>query len=257
MNASRNAPNVVVRSSEESATAFVANLFKTVACEAVGQRGACHIALAGGTTPHALYQTLATDMALGDIPWPNVQVFFGDERDVPLDHVESNYGMAQRTLLDHVPVDPEHIFPMRADAPDLDAAASEYEQVIRQRVAATDGDVPRFDFVLLGLGGDGHTASLFPDTEALNETQRLVVANFVPVLGRSRMTITFPLIRAARNVVFLVTGDDKGEAVRQLLAGQGGEDAIPACRAIPDEGNLFLVLDTDAARLTGIGPEDQ
>ena len=246
---------VLVEPTAAEATEVAAELFKTAVCDSVGERGKCRLALAGGTTPHALYQLLAEQWPAAEVPWPDVEVFFGDERNVPQDDIESNYGMAQRTLLDHVPVPPHQIHPMSADAEDLDAAAADYEQMIRHIVPAGSDGIPKFDLVLLGMGGDGHTASLFPGTEALHERSRLVVSHFVQVLGRHRMTVTFPLINAGRNVILMVTGDDKAEAVAALL----GDDPqrkkrFPAAAVQPAEGKLYLVLDADAARLTDLYP---
>jgi 6-phosphogluconolactonase len=246
---------VLVERTAEQATATAADLFKTIVCEAVGRRNAAHVALAGGTTPHSLYQKLAADAVSGQMPWRDVEIFFGDERDVPQDHVESNYRMVQRALLDHVPIDPARVHPMPADAEDIQAAADQYEQAIRRTVPADGGQIPRFDLILLGMGGDGHTASLFPNTEALGEHRRLVYAGFVPVLGRNRMTFTYPLINAARNVMFLVTGSDKAEAVLGVLG--DSEDIrrqLPAAAIQPTDGCLIIVLDAAAARLTGIAP---
>ena len=245
--------SVLVEPTAELANTTVAELLKTVVCEAVSARGACHLALVGGTTPHGLYRLLADEGGTGDVPWEKVQVFFGDERCVPLDHVESNYLMAQRALLDHVPVPPHHVHAMRADADDLDAAAAEYETTIRQIVPAEGDGVPRFDLILLGMGGDGHTASLFPHTDAPAESEKLVLAYLVPVLGRHRMTLTLPVINAARNLIMLVTGDDKAEAVATIL----GEDVeatktLPAAHVCPSDGKLVLVLDEAAARQTDL-----
>jgi 6-phosphogluconolactonase len=239
----------IVESTEEGANGFVADLLLSIACEATTD-GTCFIALAGGTTPHGLYQRLAGGAATGELNWSAVEVFFGDERDVPHDHVESNYGMVQRTLLDHLPIPPGNVHPMRGDATDLDAAAEEYEQIIRERVGSDDGNVPRMDLILLGMGADGHVASLFPDTEAVNEQQRLVTACHVPRLGRSRLTVTFPLINAARNVILLVTGEDKAEAVAALLDENSQQRAnLPAARIDPGDGRLIMVFDAAAARL--------
>ena len=240
---------VLVEETPEQATALAGELVKTIMCDAVSERGACHIALAGGTTPHLLYQQLATSCASGEVPWGQVQVFFGDERDVPHDHVESNYHMAQKTLLDHVPVEPSAVHPMPADSTDLPQAAADYEQSIRRIVP---GEPPRFDLVLLGLGADGHTASLFPGTDAVAETSKLVTSNFVPVLGRHRMTFTFPLINAARCVILLVTGEDKADAVAALLGDdEAARKDLPAARLTLD-ANFILVLDAAAARRTNL-----
>ena len=240
---------VLIEDSADQATNVAAELFRCIVCETVGQRDICRVALAGGTTPHSLYQRLADSAALGDVPWYGVEIFFGDERDVPHDHVESNYRMAQRTLLDHVPIVPQNIHPMPADADDLDAAAERYEQEIRQVVPAESArGIPRFDLMLLGMGGDGHTASLFPGTEALNERKKLVMAYFVPVLGRRRMTFTFPLINASSNVILLVTGADKAQAVSHLLSDTPEATDLPAGRVNPHDGKLYIVLDSAAAR---------
>jgi len=248
---------VRVLATPEQATTTVARLFKRAVHEAVAARDVCTVALAGGTTPRALYQELAAHVFDADVPWDRVEVFFGDERDVPQDHVESNYGMVQRALLDHVPISPDRIHPMPADAQDLDAAAAEYEQAIRTVVPAGGDGLPRFDLVLLGMGGDGHTASLFPRTTALTETDRWVVSHHVPVLGRNRMTFTFPLINAAREVVFLITGDDKAEAVADLFSDAPDQRGnVPAAYVQPSEGRLVMVLDASAARQTDFKPTE-
>lgn len=240
-----------VEETPEQATDLVAELVKSIICESTALRGKCYLALAGGTTPHALYQRLAAGGAGEEVPWMDTYVFFGDERDVPLDHVESNYNMAQHTMLDHLPIEPGNVHPMRGDADDLDAAAAEYEQTVRRIVPAEKGGIPRFDLILLGMGGDGHTASLFPNTTAVNETKKLVTANQVSVLGRRRLTFTFPLLNAARNIILLVTGDDKAEAVAGLLSDdQAVRARYPAAKLQPTDGVLAMVFDAAAARRT-------
>lgn len=244
------AQQVVIEPTAAQAATFMADLIKTIVCDVVARREHCHMALAGGTTPHLLYQALTNSAATGEVPWGGVTIYFGDERDVPLDHVESNYYMAQRTLLDHVPIEPDRIHPMRGDADDLDAAAAEYEQIIRRQVPAGPDGVSKFDLILLGVGADGHTASLFPDTAALDEQKKLVACNRVPVLGRDRLTFTFPLINAARHVILMVTGEDKAPAVKKLLdADPKVRREIPAGRIEPAGGALTLVMDAVAAQL--------
>jgi len=212
------------------------------------------VALCGGTTPGELYRTLAAPPVAEQVAWDKVQVFFGDERDVPQDHVENNYRLASKTLLDHVPVPLSHVHPMPADCRDLSAAAEQYEGLIRRLVAPGRGDTPAFDLVLLGMGGDGHVASLFPDMPALRERQRLVTAQFVPVIGRNRMTFTFPLINAARNVMFFITGADKAETVAAVLSDDPAARArYPAAEVRPD-GELLFVLDAEAGRLVASSP---
>jgi 6-phosphogluconolactonase len=249
-------PDVRVLATGQQATTTVARLFKQIVSEAVRQRGVCTVALAGGTTPRALYQELAAHVFDADVPWQDVEIFFGDERDVPHDHIESNYHMVQRALLDHVPISPDRVHPMPADGADLDASAGDYEQIIRDLVPAGADGVPQFDLILLGMGGDGHTASLFPRSDGLGAADRLVVSHRVPVLGRHRMTFTFPLINAAREVVFLISGDDKAEAVATLLGDDADSRAeIPAANVQP-AGKLTLVLDAHAARQTDLKPTE-
>jgi len=255
MSKTKDTHRVIVEPSAGEAVAFVMEVTKSIICEAAARSGACHVALAGGTTPHLLYQQLARSAMTGEVPWRQVQVFFGDERDVPHDHIESNYHMVQRALLDHVPIPPSHVHPMQADADDLDAASAEYENTIRQIVPAGDDGVPRFDLILLGIGANGHTASLFATTEVLDEREKLVSAYFVPVLGRRRMTFTYPLINAARNVLFLVSGQDKAEVMADILSGDADRcRAYPAGRVEPTGGTLMFVLDADAARDTDLRP---
>ena len=253
---SENSPEVVLEYLPEDAITRAAGLFKVVVSEAVARRGACYLALAGGTTPHALYQTLADSGVSGEMPWPKTHVFFGDERDVPHDHVESNYRMAQRTLLDHLPIRPDQIHPMPADAEDLEAAAGQYEQTIRRIVPAGPDGIPRFDLVLLGMGGEGHTVSLFPCTpKALDEDKKLVLAHFVPVLGRRRMTFTLPLINSASSILMLVLGEDKADAVATILGDERGTRTHhPAARVAPRDGRFILVLDGAAARKSRFRP---
>jgi len=243
---SKNLPKVIVEHDAEDATRSASLRFKRIVCQAAEKNGFCNIALAGGTTPHALYLQLAKLCDSAEFPWSKVNIFFGDERDVPQDHVESNYLMAQKTLLDNVPITPGQVHPMPADRPDLFSAAEEYERIIRKTVPAGKKGIPCFDLILLGMGGDGHTASLFPGTDVLKEEKKLVAAYFVPVLGRHRMTFTFPLINAAQNILLLVTGEDKASAIAKLLH-QDDQTDIPAAMLNP-QGHFLLVLDSAAAR---------
>ena len=246
---------IVVEASAELATEACADVFRQIIVESADADERSSVALAGGTTPHALYEHLAKWHATsGSIPWGSLEVFFGDERDVPQDHVESNYHMVQRALLDHVPIPLTQVHPMPADASDLESASQEYEKTVRCVVGAGDDEVPRFTLILLGMGGDGHTASLFPHTEILDEKEKLVAAHFVPVLGQRRMTFTYPLINAAKNVVLLVTGEDKAEAVEQLIQGQADCHEIPAAGVAPTSGILTLILDAAAAHRAGLKP---
>jgi len=245
----RPAANIIVEPGADAAADRAVEHIAAVIAERAADAGACHLALCGGTTPCEVYRRLAAPAVGERIDWPKVQIFFGDERDVPQDHVENNYRMVGKTLLDHVPIPLSHVHPMPADCRDLAAAAEQYEGLIRRLVPSGDDDVPRFDLILLGLGADGHTGSLFPGTPALLERRRLIAAQFVPVIGRNRMTFTFPLINAARRVTFLVTGADKASAVASAISGGAGAKArLPAARVAPTAGELTFILDADAAR---------
>jgi len=242
---------VIVEFSAEQLTAVVANIIQSLVCETVARTGHCHIALSGGTTPRAVYQQLAQSAMKAEVPWQKVHIFWGDERDVPHDNVESNYRMATRLLLDHLPLEPENIYPMPADRDDLDQGAIEYEATIRRVVPADENGVPSFDLILLGMGAEGHVASLFPNSPALDEKERLVIAPFVPVLGRRRMTFTFPLINAAKCIVFLITGEDKTQVVSEVLdSAETAKATRPAARVQPTNGLLIYAMDAAAGRAT-------
>lgn len=218
---------------------------------AVAERGECAVVLSGGATPRPLYRALAQEPWRDRIPWDRIHVFWGDERCVPPDDPESNFRLAWEMLLAHVPVLPERVHRMPAEERDLDAAARAYERTVRACAPLADDGWPRFDLVLLGLGGDGHTASLFPRTPVLHETERAVVAYRVPQLGAWRMTLTPPVINHAVEVLFLVSGSEKAEALHRALEGPWDPEEVPARLVRPVNGRLVWLVDTPAAsRLT-------
>jgi 6-phosphogluconolactonase len=222
------------------------------AASAVRARGRFSVALSGGSTPRALYALLADPRApfRARVPWQAVQVFFGDERQVPPDHADSNYRMAREALLAHVPIPAESVHRVRGELADADEAALEYEAELAEAFALHEGERPRLDLALMGMGPDGHTASLFPGSPALDETSRLAVAPFVPKFGAHRVTLTLPVFAAARAVLFLVAGADKAERVAEVLGGRAPE--LPAARVRPSDGELLWLLDAAAAaRLAG------
>jgi 6-phosphogluconolactonase len=216
------------------------------ATQAIAERGRFTIALSGGSTPRNLYTLIAAN-ASANLPWAQMFFFWGDERHVPPDDADSNYRMAQETLLSKVPVPPGNVFRIPAENPDATAAAEAYEQTLRKFFALAPGEVPRFDLILLGLGPDGHTASLFPETAALRETSRLVVANWVEKLNASRITFTLPVLNAARCVAFLVSGADKAAVVREVLEGNAPAEKYPSRLVQPGEGKLIWFVDRAAA----------
>jgi 6-phosphogluconolactonase len=208
------------------------------------------IALAGGSTPAQLYALLATPAFRSALLWPEVQVFFGDERCVPPNSPESNYRMAQENLFAHVPVPDANIHRMMGEHPDPEQAAHDYEVELRHIFALQPGQLPRFDLILLGMGRDGHCASLFPHKAALHERERLVVVaepGLTPFV--SRLTLTFPVLNNATNVLFLVAGPDKAETLVRVLHGSPDPEALPAQSVNPTNGTLTWLLDRDAASL--------
>ena len=210
--------------------------------------GKIALALCGGKTPASLYARLARRF-VGQVPWDRLEVFFGDERNVAPDDPESNYRLASQSLLAQVPLPSEQVHRFRGESQDLEREARRYEAEIRARVTAGPCGIPAFDLIWLGLGADGHTASLFPKTAALEEERRLVVANEVPAIGARRLTFTFPLLNAARKVQFLVVGAEKALMVRWILgpAARHPSRDLPALRVRPLQGELEWVLDRDAA----------
>jgi 6-phosphogluconolactonase len=216
------------------------------ATHAVKQRGRFTIALSGGSTPRNLYTLIAAN-ASTSLPWSQVFFFFGDERHVVPSDAESNYGLAEETILSKVPVPAGNIFRMPAENPDASAVAQSYEQTLRKFFALKPGEFPRFDLILLGMGPDGHTASLFPETEALQEKSRLVVANWVEKLNTSRITLTLPVLNAARQVAFLISGMDKAAVLHEVLEGAAPGEKYPAKLVRPSDGKLIWFVDRAAA----------
>jgi len=214
--------------------------------QAVAQRGRFTIALSGGSTPKNLYTLLATN-ARTSLPWDRMYFFWSDERHVPPADPESNYRMAEEAMLSKIPVAASNVFRVPTENPDAAAAAEAYEQTLRKFFAVEAGQVPRFDLILLGMGPDGHTASLFPETAALREKSRLVVANWVEKLKTSRITFTLPLLNAARGVAFLVSGTDKASALHEVLEGNAPGEQYPARLVQPIDGKLIWFLDRAAA----------
>jgi len=225
--------------------------FARVASEAVSTRGRFSVALSGGSTPRALFELLASDAWTARLPWGEIHVFWADERCVPPDHADSNFGMARDFLLSRVPLCGEKVHRMRGEE-DPAAAAMDYENELKHELGP-DGAL---DLILLGMGADGHTASLFPGTPALAESARLVVANYVPSLGSWRLTLTLPCLNAARHVVFLVAGADKSESVTRALAGDADPAPLPpAARVRPRSGKLIWLLDGAAGANVASGQQ--
>ena len=228
--------------------------FLQSATQAVSERGSFTVALSGGSTPKALNSLLATDAALrSQLPWDKMYMYFGDERSVGPDHADSNFRMATETMLSKVPIKPEQVFRIQGEYKDTEKAAQEYEQVLRTSFKIADGQFPRFDLVFLGIGNEGHTASLFPGTKALHETKRLAARNWVGKLYTNRITLTAPVINSAARVVFMATGADKTLALKGILEGPHEPDQLPAQLIQPPNGKLVWLVDTVAGGMLSIG----
>ena len=223
-----------------------AELEASAANEAVAERGRFSIALSGGSTPKSLYTLLATN-ARTSLPWDRMFFFFGDERHVPPTDPESNYRMADEVMLSKVPVAQTNVFRVEAENPDAKAAAEAYEKSLRKFFALEAGQVPSFDLILLGMGPDGHTASLFPGTAALQEKSKLVVENWVEKLKTSRISLTLPVLNAARCVAFLVSGTDKAPVLKSVLESNTPGEQYPAKLVRPAQGKLIWLIDRAAA----------
>lgn len=214
--------------------------------EAVAQRGRFTIALAGGSTPKSLYNLLATN-ARTALPWDRMFFFWGDERHVPPTDSDSNYRMADEAMLAKIPVPAANVFRMKTENPEAAAVAEDYEQTLRKFFQLEPGQLPTFDLILLGMGPDGHTASLFPGTAALQEKSRLVFANWVEKLKTYRITLTLPVLNAARCVIFLVSGTDKAPALHAVLEEDVSGEQYPAKLVQPRQGKVIWLVDRAAA----------
>jgi 6-phosphogluconolactonase len=234
---------VTVRDDPVGVAAAAADWIVEIGGAAIAKGGRFGIALAGGSTPRILYQVLATTPHRERVNWGRWEVYFGDERACPPDDPASNCRMAREALLDLVPVRPELIHRMEAERADLDAAAAEYSSILASTCQpATSGSAPRLDCVLLGLGDNGHTASLFPGDPALQVRDHWAVRSRADYAPFDRITVTYPVLNAAAHVAFLVTGPAKGEALRGVAEGR-----VPAAGVRPSDGELRWFMDTVAA----------
>jgi 6-phosphogluconolactonase len=215
----------------------------------VAERGLFSLALAGGSTPKKLYSLLASDPDFREFPWDKTHLFFGDERHVPPDHADSNYLMVKGTLLGSGLVPAANVHRVRAEMPDANMAAADYDVEMHAffTPAMRSDGFPRFDVILLGMGPDGHTASLFPGSKALEEKERWAVANWIEKFNASRITFTFPALNAARAVLLLVAGADKADMLHEVLVTKRDTPVYPVQRIRPLDGDKIWLLDRAAA----------
>jgi 6-phosphogluconolactonase len=223
-----------------------ARRFVDWAWQSIAKDGVFNVALSGGATPRELYRVLATPEFRAQVDWPRVQLFWGDERAVPPDNPESNYGMARRELLLRVPIPQANVHRMEAEDANIGRAAHNYEATLRKFLPLDDRGFPRFHLILLGLGTDGHTASLFPGSKLLRETSRWVSTPIQPKTGARRMTLTLPVLEAGHRLVFLVAGSEKASILREVIS-ERRDPPLPAQMVQPREGERMLLIDEAAA----------
>jgi len=218
--------------------------------EAVEARGRARIAISGGSTPRAAFELLAHSNHPWHrrMPWDRLELYWVDERAVPPDDAASNYRMTREALLDHVSLRPEQIHRIEGEL-EPEVAAARYESELRNSFRLEGAETPRFDLILLGMGADGHTASIFPHTDAVHEMSRLVAANHVPQLDTWRITLTWPVINAASSVCFLIAGADKASVLQEVFCGPGDPERLPSQLIWPVSGILTLILDKAVAAL--------
>ncbi len=232
----------------------IADLFVQTAREAVAKRGRFLVALSGGTEPVGLFRLLATEPYRSDVPWDRTYVVWGDDRHVPLDHPDSNYKMALDLLLSKVEVSPGHLYPMTDATQKPEKAAADYEKTLKHLTGAKG--LPVLDFNLMGMGPDGHTASLFPQRAQLTEKKKWVIGYWVDKERKNRVTMTFPVLNASRLTVVLIDGPKKANLLKTILEGQREPDRYPIqhLKAAPG-GRLLFALDNRAAMLLSKKPE--
>ena len=222
--------------------------FVATAEKAINARRRFTVALAGGNTPRDVYRLLATDEYASMVEWSNVHVFWGDERCVPFNDPENNANMARETLLNHIPVAPNNIYRIQSQLPP-EQAAQDYDQTLRHYFSGRNMSLPRFDLVLLGIGAEGHTASLFPGSPLLNERERWVASVYVEKMKTWRITLTPLALNAASKVVFTVIGEEKAQALKQILSQPRQPNLLPAQIVDPPDGQVLWIADKAAASL--------
>ncbi len=243
-------PIVQVMEDAEALSRAAAEAIVRQVRETLKEREVFTIALSGGSTPRLLFTMLTSDSSFRDqVDWGKIHFFWGDERYVPPDHPESNYRMAYETMISKLPLPEENVHRVRAEDTDADKVAEEYEQALISFFKLEAGELPRFDCVLLGMGPDGHTASLFPMTTAVHERERLVVANWVEKFQTYRITLTAPVLNNADIIMFLVTGEEKAETLREVLQAERQPDRFPTQLIQPTHGKLLWLVDQAAAKL--------
>ena len=241
---------VKIYDSPESLSIAAAERWLELYKQSILGNGIFHVALAGGSTPRQLYSLLSQPSFLQKVDWQRVHIYFGDERSVLPDHPESNFRMAKETLLDHVPVPHANVHRIETDSGDIQEAALRYEKELINTLPRSAEGIPQFDLILLGIGPDGHTASLFPGTDILQQQKRYVDAVYVKQKSTWRVSITFPVINHARHILFLVAGADKQSVMEKILSGSQNSPQFPV-EMLKPLGQVEMYLDSEAAGRIG------
>ena len=234
--------NIHAYPNKEKLVAATTELAANCIEQAIKQNGLCNMALSGGNTPGGIFSLLASNPYRDRLDWSRLHLFWGDERMVPQEHQDSNFRMVQETLLNHIEIPDVNVHRIRGEiAPEK--SAEEYAELLGVHFKE---DLPHFDLILLGLGEDGHTASLFPETDAVDECEKYAVAVFVPKLSAWRVTLTLPVLNAAREVLFLVSGRSKSEMIQRIISMKQPAKELPATMVNPQSGELHWMLDSEA-----------
>ncbi len=228
---------------------FAAEKFISIGNKQIEKNGRFTVALSGGSTPTHFYQMLLTDEFKDGIDWEQVYFFLGDERDVSPMSEKSNFRLVNENLLKPLKVSNTNIFRWHTEIINASEVAESYERSIKKFFGLSNGEFPNFDLIFLGMGDDGHTASLFPFSDALNETSKIVVSNYVEKLNTKRLTFTFPTINNASNIIFMITGKDKAAALKEVLEGDENREKFPSGCISPSHGKVFWLADEKAAKL--------
>ena len=240
---------IIIAKDSDELNKIAAEKIVSIARQAIAESDKFTVALAGGSTPKSLYKLLASEEFLSQIDWRKVFFFFGDERNVLPDADESNFRMANESILKPLQILPENIFRLQTEIRDTEKIAEDYEKTIVKFFGLEKNEFPRFDLILLGMGDDGHTASLFPHTRALRETEKIAVVNYVEKLDTTRLTLTFPVINNASNIIFLIGGAGKANVLKEVLEGEAQPEKFPSQNVAPVNGDLFWLVEREAARL--------
>jgi 6-phosphogluconolactonase len=237
---------LIIKKSLSEIHGQVAEMWHDIAQRAVATSGRFSIALSGGSTPRGLFELLASDSWRDQLPWADTYVFWSDERRVSANHPDSNYGVARKLLLSNVPLPPENIFPMQGEGL-MSAAVRDYENRLRSHFKLGPQEWPQFDLMLLGMGTDGHIASIFPGTRAVSDRSNMVLIYELPRLNEERVTLTLPVINHSHNVIVMVSGADKAQSLVNSLEGASQPNRWPAQNLNPVSGGLTWIVDKEAA----------